>query len=256
MIRIVLRGCNGHMGKVVSDIVANDQETEIVAGIDLTGQKGTSYPVYRDLASVKEEADVLIDFSAPKELTELLCDAKKKMLPMVLCSTGYTEEQLEEIRVASQQQPLFRSANMSLGISVVTRLIKTAAAVLTQEGFDVEIVERHHRRKLDAPSGTALALAQSIQEVLSEPYDCVFDRSGRREPRPTKEIGISAVRGGSIVGEHEIIFAGRDEVIEIKHSAYSREIFATGAVVAAKYMTGKGPGLYSMSEVADLLCKK
>lgn len=249
MIRIILRGCNGHMGRVITDIAANDPEAEIVAGIDLTGQQGTVYPVYRDLASVSEEADVLIDFSSPKELTELLADAKARKLPLVLCSTGYTPEQLEEIGEAAKEQTLFRSANMSLGVSVVTRLIQSAAAVLMKEGFDAEIVERHHRRKLDAPSGTALALAEALQEVLDEEYDFVFDRSGRREQRPVREIGISAVRGGTIVGEHEIIFAGRDEVIEIKHTAYSREIFAKGAVVAAKFLAGKEPGLYSMKDV-------
>lgn len=249
MIRIILRGCNGHMGRVITDIAANDPEAEIVAGIDLTGQQGTVYPVYRDLASVNEEADVLIDFSSPKELTELLADAKARKLPLVLCSTGYTPEQLEEIGEAAKEQTLFRSANMSLGVSVVTRLIQSAASVLMKEGFDAEIVEKHHRRKLDAPSGTALALAEALQEVLDEEYACVFDRSGRREQRPVREIGISAVRGGTIVGEHEIIFAGRDEVIEIKHTAYSREIFAKGAVVAAKFLAGKEPGLYSMKDV-------
>lgn len=249
MIRIVLRGCNGHMGRVITEIAANDPETEIVAGIDLTGQQGTVYPVYRDLASVKEEADVLIDFSSPKELTELLADAKARRLPLVLCSTGYTPEQLEEIGAAAKEQTLFRSANMSLGISVVTRLIRSAAEVLMKEGFDAEIVEKHHRRKLDAPSGTALALADAIQEVLDEEYAYVYDRSDRREQRPVREIGISAVRGGTIVGEHEILFAGRDEVIEIKHTAYSREIFAKGAVVAAKFLAGKEPGMYSMKDV-------
>lgn len=249
MIRIVLRGCNGHMGRVITEIAANDPETEIVAGIDLTGQQGTVYPVYRDLASVKEEADVLIDFSSPKELTELLADAKARRLPLVLCSTGYTPEQLEEIGAAAKEQTLFRSANMSLGISVVTRLIRSAAEVLIKEGFDAEIVEKHHRRKLDAPSGTALALADAIQEVLDEEYAYVYDRSDRREQRPVREIGISAVRGGTIVGEHEILFAGRDEVIEIKHTAYSREIFAKGAVVAAKFLAGKEPGMYSMKDV-------
>ncbi len=249
MIRIIMRGCNGHMGRVITDIVANDAEAAIVAGIDITGQMGNTYPVYMDLASVQEEADVLIDFSSPKELTGLLADAKAINLPLVLCSTGYTAEQIREIQEAAKEQPILRSANMSLGVNVVSRLIQTAASVLMKEGFDVDIVEKHHRRKLDAPSGTALALADAIQEVLSEEYNYVFDRSQRREQRPVNEIGISAVRGGTIVGEHEIIFAGRDEVIEIKHTAYSREIFGKGAVVAAKYLAGKGPGLYTMKDV-------
>lgn len=249
MIRIIMRGCNGHMGRVITDIVANDAEAEIVAGIDITGQMGSAYPVYPDLAAVQEDADVCIDFSSPKELTKLLADAKEKNLPLVLCSTGYTPEQIKEIQKASGEQAILRSANMSLGVNVVTRLIQTAASVLMKEGFDVDIVEKHHRRKLDAPSGTALALADAIQEVLTEEYNYVFDRSQRREQRPVNEIGISAVRGGTIVGEHEVIFAGRDEVIEIKHTAYSREIFGKGAVVAAKYLAGKGPGLYTMKDV-------
>lgn len=249
MIRIIMRGCNGHMGRVITDIVANDAEATIVAGIDVTGQLDNKYPVYTDLASVQEEADALIDFSTPKGLTELLADAKAINLPLVLCSTGYTAEQVQEINEASKEQPILRSANMSVGVNVVSRLIQAAASVLLKEGFDVDIVEKHHRRKLDAPSGTALALADAIQEVLTEEYEYVFDRSQRREQRPVKEIGISAVRGGTIVGEHEIIFAGRDEVIEIKHTAYSREIFGKGAVVAAKFLAGKGPGLYTMKDV-------
>ena len=252
MTKIIMRGCNGHMGRVIADIVAADRDAEIVAGIDLTGQSDRPFPVYESLAEVKEQADVVIDFTSPKLLTELLRDAKAKNLPLVLCSTGYTAEQIEEINAASKDLAVFRSANMSLGINTLLKLVKAVTAVLAPEGFDIEIVERHHKLKLDAPSGTALAIADAIDEALPEPYERVFDRSARREQRPAKEIGISAVRGGTIVGEHEIIFAGTDEVIEIKHTAYSKAIFGKGAVAAAQFLAGQGPGLYNMQDAIDM----
>ncbi|MBR7000919.1 MAG: 4-hydroxy-tetrahydrodipicolinate reductase [Lachnospiraceae bacterium] len=248
MTRIIMRGCNGHMGRVIADLVKEDKDAEIVAGIDLTGQSDRPFPVYESLSEVKEEADVLIDFTSPKLLTELLTDAKAKKLPLVLCSTGYAAEQIEEIREASKDLAILRSANMSLGVNVLFKLVKAAAAVLAQEGFDIDIVEKHHRLKLDAPSGTALAIADAVSEALPEPYEYVYDRSGRRMQRPKNEIGISAVRGGSIVGEHEVIFAGTDEVIEIKHTAYSKAIFGKGAVAAAKFLAGKAPGMYTMQD--------
>ncbi|MCQ2421769.1 MAG: 4-hydroxy-tetrahydrodipicolinate reductase [Lachnospiraceae bacterium] len=251
MVRIIMRGCNGHMGRVIAGLVAEDKDAEIVAGIDVTGQSDRPFPVYETLAAVKEEADVLIDFSTPKFLTELLTDAKKKDMALVLCSTGYTAEQIDEIREASAELPILRSANMSLGINVLLKLVKQATAVLAAEGFDIDIVEKHHRLKLDAPSGTALALADAIDEALPGTYEYVYDRSGRRMQRPKDEIGISAVRGGTIVGEHEIIFAGTDEVIEIKHTAYSKAIFGKGAVTAAKFLAGRAPGMYNMQDAID-----
>lgn len=251
MVRIIMRGCNGHMGRVIANLVAEDEKCEIVAGIDITGQSDRPFPVYECLAAVKEEADVLIDFTSPKLLTELLADAKVKKMPLVLCTTGYSEAQVAEIKAASKELPILRSANMSLGVNILLQLVKRAAAVLSEEGFDIDIVEKHHRLKKDAPSGTALAIADAVNEALPECYEYVFDRSGRREERPKKEIGISAVRGGTIVGEHEVIFAGNDEVIEIKHTAYSKAIFGKGAVAAAKFLAGREPGMYNMQDAID-----
>ena len=252
MTRIIMRGCNGHMGRVIADLVKEDAAAEIVAGIDLTGQSDRPFPVYESLKDVKEEADVLIDFTSPKLLTELLKDAEELHMPLVLCSTGYTKEQIEEIKEASAKLPILRSANMSLGVNVLLKLVKAAAEVLGSEGYDIEIIEKHHRLKLDAPSGTALAIADAINDALPERYEYVYDRSGRREQRPKKEIGISALRGGTIVGEHEIYFAGTDEVIEIRHMAYSKAIFGKGAVAAAKFLAGREPGLYTMQDAVDL----
>lgn len=252
MTRIIMRGCNGHMGRVIADLVKEDAAAEIVAGIDLTGQSDRPFPVYESLKDVKEEADVLIDFTSPKLLTELLKDAEELHMPLVLCSTGYTKEQIEEIKEASARLPILRSANMSLGVNVLLKLVKAAAEVLGSEGYDIEIVEKHHRLKLDAPSGTALAIADAINDALPERYEYIFDRSQRREQRPKKEIGISALRGGTIVGEHEIYFAGTDEVIEIRHTAYSKAIFGKGAVAAAKFLAGREPGLYTMQDAVDV----
>lgn len=249
MVRVIMRGCNGHMGRVICGLIAEDPQAEVVAGIDFSGQQGNAFPVFESLDEVTVDADVLIDFSSPKFLTELLTTAKERNLSLVLCSTGYTKEQVEEIAEASKELAILRSANMSLGVNVLLRLVKQAAETLAAEGFDIDIVEKHHRLKLDAPSGTALAIADAINEALPEAYEYVYDRSDRREQRPKKEIGISAVRGGTIVGEHEIVFAGTDEVIEIKHTAYSKAIFGKGAVSAAKFLAGKAPGMYSMKDV-------
>lgn len=248
MTKIILRGCCGHMGQVINDIAAEDEEAEIVAGIDLVDNGKCKYPVYRTLAEVSVPADVLIDFSSPKNLKELLEDAKAKDLPLVLCSTGYNQEEIDLIVSSAEEQTILRSANMSLGINTILKLVQAATQVLAKD-FDIEIVERHHSLKKDAPSGTALAIADAVNEVLDNEYEYVYDRSGRREKRPKKEIGISAVRGGTIVGEHEIIFAGRDEVLEIKHTAYSKAIFGKGAVNAAKFLAGKPHGLYNMQDV-------
>ncbi len=248
MTKIILRGCCGHMGQVITDIVKNDGEAEIVAGIDIFDNGSCPYPVFASLAEVDAEADVLIDFSSPKQIKELISDAKAKDMPLVLCSTGYTKEETDFIVESSKELAILRSANMSLGINTILKLVQAAAKVLAAD-FDIEIVEKHHNLKKDAPSGTALAIADAVNEALEEEYDYVYDRSGRSEKRPKKEIGISAVRGGTIVGEHEIIFAGRDEVLEIKHTAYSKAIFGKGAVNAAKYLAGKPHGLYNMQDV-------
>ncbi|MBQ9118713.1 MAG: 4-hydroxy-tetrahydrodipicolinate reductase [Lachnospiraceae bacterium] len=249
MLRIIMRGCNGRMGQVISDIVKGDAEAEIVAGIDLTGEQKNDYPVFTHLQDCKIEADVVIDFTSTKGLTELLTVGKERKLPIVLCTTGFDEAQLAEIEEASKEVAILRSANMSLGINTLSKLAAAAAKILAEAGFDMEIVERHHNKKVDAPSGTALILADSINDAMDKKYHYTYDRSTRREARDPNEIGISAVRGGTIVGEHEIIFAGLDEVIELKHTAYSRSVFATGAVQAAKYLAGKPAGMYNMNAV-------
>ncbi len=251
MINIIMRGCNGRMGQVITDIIKKDEDVQIVAGIDLMPLEGREnpYPVYENLAECNILADVVIDFSSPKGLTELLSVCRERKLPIVLCTTGFSEEQLAQIEEAAKEIAILRSANMSLGINTLAKLAEAAAKILAEAGFDMEIVERHHSRKLDAPSGTALLLADRMNAALGQKYHYTFDRSGRRQERDPKEIGISAVRGGTIVGEHEIIFAGRDEVIELKHTAYSREVFATGAVQAAKFLAGRKAGMYDMRGV-------
>ena len=249
MTNIILRGCNGYMGQVITDIVDADENSVIVAGIDVTQNRVNKYPVYQSFAKCNVKADVIIDFSAPVNLEEMLDYAISKEIGIVLCTTGFTKEQLKLIEEASKKTAILRSANMSMGINLLSKLLKEAAVVLADAGFDIEIVEKHHNRKVDAPSGTALALADAMNEALNQEYSYKFDRSKERVMRDKKEIGISAVRGGTIVGEHEVIFAGTDEVIEIKHTAYSKAIFAKGAVQAAKYLPGKAAGMYSMKDI-------
>lgn len=249
MTKIILCGCNGKMGQVITSIVKEDPETEIVAGIDWNTEQKNEYPIYSKLSECQIEADVLIDFSSPAGLSELLTTAVQKKLPVVLCTTGLSEEQIMQVETVSKQIAVLRSANMSLGVNVLMKLVQEAAKILEPAGFDIEIVESHHKQKVDAPSGTALAFADAINEALDNQYHYKYDRSKQREQRDKLEIGISAVRGGTIVGEHTIMFAGRDEVIEFKHTAYSKEIFANGAVQAAKFLHGKEPGMYQMNDV-------
>ncbi|HIR27709.1 MAG TPA: 4-hydroxy-tetrahydrodipicolinate reductase [Candidatus Choladousia intestinigallinarum] len=249
MIRMILSGCCGFMGRVVTEIADGDPDIQIVAGIDPRKDDTKPYPVYGTPAECQAEGDVLVDFSSAQALGGLLKYCVEKQVPAVLCSTGYSQEQLDEIQEASGKVAVLKSANMSLGVNLLLKLLKEAAKTLAPAGFDMEIVERHHNRKVDAPSGTALALADSLNEALNQEYTYTYDRSQVRRPRDKKEIGISAVRGGSIVGDHEVIFAGLDEVIEFKHTAYSRSIFAKGAVSAAKYLAGKPAGLYNMGDV-------
>lgn len=249
MVKIIMHGCNGHMGQVISGIVEKDPDAEIVAGIDIADQGKNSYPVFTDIDACQVEADAIIDFSSAKATDKLLEYSAARQIPVVLCSTGLSQEQLAKVEETSQKVAVLKSANMSLGINTLLKLVQDAAKVLAAAGFDMEIVEKHHRLKLDAPSGTALALADSINEAMDNQYHYVYDRSQKREKRDDKEIGISAVRGGTIVGEHEIIFAGQDEVIEFKHTAYSKAIFGKGAVEAAKFLAGKPAGRYDMSDV-------
>lgn len=249
MVKIIMHGCNGHMGQVISGIVEKDPDAEIVAGIDIADQGKNSYPVFTDIDACQVEADAIIDFSSAKATDKLLEYSAARQIPVVLCSTGLSQEQLAKVEETSRKVAVLKSANMSLGINTLLKLVQDAARVLAAAGFDMEIVEKHHRLKLDAPSGTALALADSINEAMDNQYHYVYDRSQKREKRDDKEIGISAVRGGTIVGEHEIIFAGQDEVIEFKHTAYSKAIFGKGAVEAAKFLAGKPAGKYDMSDV-------
>ena len=238
MTRIIMSGCNGAMGKMITDLVAKDEEARIVAGIDITDDGRNDYPVFSSILDCDVEADALIDFSTTKILDDLLSYCEEKGLPAVLCTTGYDEEQLEKIERAAKKIAVLKAANMSLGVNTLLHLIQKAAKVFAPEGFDIEIVEKHHNQKLDAPSGTALALADSVN-----------DRSQRREKRGKKELGISSVRGGTIVGEHDVIFAGEDEVITFSHTAYSKAVFAKGAVAAAKFLTGKKNGRFDMADV-------
>ncbi len=249
MIRVIMHGCNGKMGQTISGLIAADPEAELVAGIDARDDGHNPYPVFTDIEKCDVEADCLIDFSAAAAVDRLLDYCLEKKLPCVLCTTGLSEAQLARVEEASKQVAILKSANMSLGINLLLKMLKEAAAVLAPAGFDIEIVEKHHNLKLDAPSGTALALADSINEELGGEYEYVYDRSGRRERRPKKEIGISAVRGGTIVGDHDVIFAGADEVITFSHTAYSKAVFGKGAVQAAKFLAGKPAGMYDMSQV-------
>ena len=251
MVKVIMHGCNGHMGQVISGLAEKDPGVEIVAGIDIADQGKNSYPVFTDMEACQTEADAVIDFSTAKAVDGLLDWCVKRGLPVVLCTTGLTEEQLQKVEEASGKIAVLKSANMSLGINTLLKLLQDAAKVLAGAGFDMEIVERHHRLKVDAPSGTALALADSLNEAMDNQYHYVYDRSQKREIRDDKEIGISAVRGGTIVGEHEVIFAGPDEVIEFKHTAYSKAVFGKGAIEAAKFLAGRPAGRYDMSDVIN-----
>ena len=249
MVRMIMHGCNGKMGQVITGICKEDENIEIVAGIDpYTGLKN-DYPVFAKIGECNVEADVIVDFAAAPAVDDLLAYSIEKQIPVVLCTTGLTEGQLQKVEETSKKVAVLKSANMSLGINMLMDLLQKAAKILAPAGFDMEIVEKHHNQKLDAPSGTALALADSINEALDNAYNYKYDRSQERKKRDKYEIGIQAVRGGNIVGEHEVIFAGTDEVIEFKHTAYSKAVFAKGAVEAAKVLAGKPAGRYEMSDV-------
>lgn len=249
MVRMIMHGCNGHMGQVISGLVKNDENIEIVAGIDVVDCRDNGYPVFTDINKCDVQADVMVDFSSYKAADGVLDYCVEKQLPLVLCTTGLTEEQLAKMKVCSEKVAILKSANMSLGINTLLKLLQDAAKVLATAGFDMEIVEKHHKLKCDAPSGTALALADSLNEAMDNQYHYVYDRSQVHQRRDDKEIGISAVRGGTIVGDHDVIFAGPDEVITFSHRAYSKAVFGKGAVEAAKFLAGKGAGLYDMQDV-------
>ena len=251
MTRIIMHGCNGRMGQFITRLAAKETDVKIVAGVDVSNHIQNEYPVFSSIADCDVEADVVIDFASAKAVDALLDYCAAKKLPCVLCTTGLDEEQLRKVTEASKETAILKSANMSMGINLLLKLLREAAPVLAAAGFDIEIVEKHHNQKLDAPSGTAVALADAVNGALDNAYEYVYDRSARREVRPQKEIGISAVRGGTIVGDHDVIFAGTDEVITFSHRAYSREVFAKGALLAAKFLAGKPAGYYDMSDVIE-----
>ena len=248
MVEVILHGCNGRMGQMLSELISKDEEMKVVAGIEPSGEAKNDYPVYKSFDELKETADVIIDFSTASAIDGLLDYCEKTHTPLVLCSTGLSEAQLGRVERLAKVSAVLVSANMSLGINVLLKLLKNVTKTLYENGFDIEIVEKHHNQKLDAPSGTALALADVMKDELDD-ISYNLDRSKVSKKRERNEIGFSAVRGGTIVGEHEVIFAGTDEVIEIKHTAYSRAIFAKGAMSAAKFLSGKSAGKYSMSDV-------
>lgn len=249
MIRIIMHGCNGRMGQAITRLAKENNELTIVAGVDPFDGVANDYPVFKSIEECNVEADVVIDFASAKAVDSLLTYCLDKKLPIVLCTTGLSDAQMDKVKEASKSIAILKSANMSLGVNLLIKLLKEAAPVLGNAGYDIEIVEQHHKMKKDAPSGTALALADTINEALDNRYSYVYDRTGRSEARRENEIGISAVRGGTIVGIHDVIFAGEDEVITLNHTAYSRAIFAKGALTAAKFLAGKEPGYYDMQDV-------
>lgn len=248
MVNIIMNGCNGKMGQVISRLVEQDDECRIVAGFDIVGEAKNGYPVYTNPEDFDGEADVVIDFSHPDSLEGILNFCKSRKIPVIEATTGLSNKQKNEMEAASVEIPLFFSANMSLGINLLIDLAKKATKLL-QDNFDIEIVERHHNQKIDAPSGTALAIADAIAEEMTDEAEYMYDRHIARKKRKKNEIGIHALRGGTIVGDHTVVFAGTDEVIEIKHSAASKEVFAVGAIKAAKFMAGKKPGMYNMNDL-------
>ena len=248
MTKIVLSGCNGKMGQAIVRCVTQREDVSIVAGVDICTSSEYDFPVFDDFSKVSIDADVVIDFSNPTILDGLLTYVTKKALPVIICTTGFSPEQVTQIQDTSKKTAVFYSGNMSLGINLMLELAKKATALLCAD-FDIEIIEKHHNQKIDAPSGTALMIADSIAEELPKEPIYIYDRHSYRKKRDKKEIGIHAVRGGSIVGEHEVIFAGHDEVISIKHEAHSKEVFAIGSINAAVYLKGKKAGMYNMSDL-------
>ncbi len=246
---IILVGCNGKMGQVICRLVDGDPGSRIVCGVDISGEKKNGFPVYIEF-NPEIKGDVIIDFSHPSSLTQTLEYAKSTSTPTVIATTGFSPEQKQELAEAAKSVPIFFSANMSLGVNLIIQLAQRAAQLL-EDSFDIEIVEKHHNQKIDAPSGTALAIADAINQVSKSENEYVYDRHSVRKKRGKREIGIHSIRGGTIVGEHSVIFAGQDEIVEIKHQATSKEIFAAGAVKAAKFMVGKPAGMYDMQDLVS-----
>lgn len=249
MIKLLIHGCNGAMGQVITKLVTDKDGVEIAAGVDQYQGIENNYPVFSDINDCHIKVDAIIDFAAAPAIDGMLDYAVKTNTPVVQCTTGLTQEQLSKVKTASERVAVLRSANMSFGVNTLFKLLSSISKAMSDANFDIEIVEKHHNQKVDAPSGTALALADAINEAVDGKYEYTFDRSQMREKRKKDEIGFSAVRGGTIVGEHEVIFAGTDEVIEIKHTAYSKAVFAKGAIEAGVFLAGKPAGLYDMSDV-------
>lgn len=252
MIRVLMHGCNGKMGRMITDLIREDERMEIVAGVDKYTEVSNTYPVFKNIEECDVKSDVIIDFSNAGAVDELLEYSVNNNVPVVLCTTGLSEEQLKKVSEASEKTAILKSANMSLGINLLMKLLKDAAKILYPAGYDIEVIEKHHNQKVDAPSGTAIALADVVNEALDGECHYVYDRSSTREKRQKDEIGIVAVRGGTITGQHDVLFAGEDEVIEFHHTAYSKAVFGKGAIEAAKFMAGKPAGLYDMSDVINI----
>ena len=248
MVKIFLSGCNGRMGQVICSCVSARGDCEIVGGSDIFTEQKNGFPVYGSIKEFDGNCDVIIDFSNPSALEGILEYSVSRNIPVVLATTGYTDDQKQSVYQAAKSIPVFYTANMSIGVNLIAELCKRAATVL-EDDFDIEIIEAHHNQKLDAPSGTANMLAESVIEGCNNKKELVYDRHDRRRKRDKNEIGMHAVRGGTIVGEHSVLFAGRDEIITISHSARSREIFAVGGLNAALFMVGKPAGLYNMGDL-------
>lgn len=249
--KVLLHGCNGRMGQVMVRLISETSDMEILCGVDSFPEKlKNDFPVYSTLENVKEKVDILIDFSNHSCIRDIIKFGRLKELPLIICTTGFTPEEKSLMIDASTLIPIFNSANMSMGVNILISLVKQAARALSED-FDIEIVEKHHNQKLDSPSGTALMIADAINNTLDEEYNYVYGRHSKTEKRSKKEIGIHAIRGGSIVGEHQVLFAGGGEVVEVNHSALSRDVFGYGAIAAGRFMINKKPGMYNMDDVLN-----
>ena len=254
MTKIILNGCMGKLGGAILSIAQNSEHCEIVGGIDITGSgTGMTFPTYSSLDYCDRDADVIVDCSVVEAIPSLLSFGARRQIPLVICTTGLPQEMAAAVKATSEKVAVLQSANMSLGINLLVNMVKRAAKLLDDSQFDIEIIEKHHNQKVDAPSGTALALADAINLALDDKMEYVYDRSKERKKRTGKEIGIHAMRGGTIVGEHSVIFAGNDEIIEFNHQALSKEVFAVGALKAARFMHGKPPGFYTMQDIIDAI---
>lgn len=247
--KVLLHGCNGRMGQVLVRLISEASDMEVVCGVDSFPEKyNNNFPVYENLEEATEDVDILIDFSNHSCIDNIIKFGKQRGLPLIICTTGFTPEESSLMLDASKFIPIFNSANMSIGVNILISLVEQAAKSL-YEDFDIEIIEKHHNQKLDSPSGTALMIADAINSTLDNEYDYVYGRHSKTQKRTKKEIGIHAIRGGSIVGEHQVIFAGGGEVIEVNHSALSRDVFGYGALAAGRFMLNKKPGMYNMDDV-------